>query len=211
MKKIIAITLLIAAAFSLAGAQEVRHYILTCGKDSRNVDWTIQKGGGTIKATITTGTRKEYFTMNDKFETSEYRVVDATTDTDATVTRSGDTYTFKGKNNGKPINRTEKSDGLPWYQNVEFNGATVADGKKPVKFECIRYTEMDKHTMQVTNKGEAEVEGMKAVKVRASLTGVLAGVWGCDYYYDAKTGQFIVYKAVEGGPGTPETVIKPVK
>ena len=211
MKKILALVAFLAAASSYAFSQEVRHYVLTCGKEKTNVDWTIQKSSGTLKATITTGSRKEYFTMNDRFETSEYRVVDATTDTDATVTRAGDTYTFKGRNHGKSIDRTEKSDGLPWYQNVEFNGATVADGKKPVKFECIRYTEMDRHTMQVVNKGETEVEGMKAVKVRASLTGVLAGVWGCDYYYDAATGQFIVYKAVEGGPGTPETVIKPAR
>ena len=211
MKKILALVALLAATSSVALSQEVRHYVLTCGKQKTNVDWTIQKFPGGMKATITTGSRKEYFTMNDSFETSEYRVVDATTDTDASVTRSGDTYRFSGKNKGKSIDRTEKSSGLPWMQNVEFNGLSVVGSGKAVKFECIRYTDMDRHTMQVVNKGEAEVEGYKAVRVRASLTGALAGVWGCDYYYDSVTGDFLVYKAVEGVPGTPETVIKPLR
>ena len=211
MKRIILSLLLAAVAILSSGAQEQRHYVLTQGNDKVNVDWTIDNSGDLLKYTITTGSRIEYFTMRKNYETVEYRVVDNTNNTDAKVVREGNVYTFSGRNKGKSIDRTEKSSGLPWYQNVEFNGATVADGRKPVKFECIRYTEMDKHTMQVVNKGEVEVEGYKTVRIRASLTGALAGVWGCDYYYDVTTGQFVVYKAVEGGPGTPETVIKPVK
>lgn len=204
---------MLLAAFAVigSGAQEQRHFVLTQGNKKVNVDWTIDKSGDLLKYTITTGSRIEYFTMKRNFETVEYRVVDKTNNTDARVVRNGDVYTFSGKNKGKAIDRTEKSSGLPWFQNVEFNGSSVADGKKPVKFECIRYTEMDKHTMQLTNKGEEEVEGYRTIRVRASLTGALAGIWGCDYYYDVNTGQFVVYKGVEGGPGTPETVIKPVK
>lgn len=211
MKRIIVSLLLAAFAVIGSDAQEQRHFVLTQGENRVNVDWTIDKSGDLLKYTITTGSRTEYFTMKKNFETVEYRVVDKTSNTDARVVRNGDVYTFSGKNKGKAIDRKEKSSGLPWYQNVEFNGYTVADGKRPVKFECIRYTEMDKHTMQVTNKGEEEVEGYRTIRVRASLTGALAGIWGCDYYYDVNTGQFVVYKGVEGGPGTPETIIKPVK
>lgn len=211
MKRMILSLLLATFTVFGSGAQEQRHFVLTQGNNKINVDWTIDKSGDLLKYSITTGSRTEYFTMKKNFETVEYRVVDKTTDTDAKVVRDGNVYTFSGKNKGKSINRKEKSDGLPWFQNVEFNGSTVADGKKPVKYECIRYTEMDKHTMQVTNKGEKEVEGYRTIHVRASLAGALAGIWGCDYYYDVHTGQFVVYKGVEGGPGTLETVIKPVE
>lgn len=211
MKRPLLSLILIFCLAICATAQEHRHYVLTCGSRTTNVDWILEQTGSNIKATIQTGSRMEYFLMDSSFNTLEYRVVDKTTDTDAKVTRSGNVYTFSGKNKGKSINRTEKSSGLPWLQNVEFNGVGVAEPGKPVKFECIRYTDMDRHTMQVVNKGETEVEGIKATRVRASLTGALSGVWGCDYYFDSKTGDFVVYKAVEGVPGTPETTIKPVK
>mgnify|MGYP003310677157 CR=1 FL=1 len=211
MKRMILLLLLAVFAVTSSPAQEQRHFVMIQGNNRVNVDWTIDKSGDFLKYTIITGSRAEYFTMKKNFETIEYRVVDKTENTDAKVVRNGDVYTFSGKNKGKSINRTEKSSGLPWFQNVEFNGFSLVDGKKPVKFECIRYTEMDRHTMQLTNKGEAEVEGYRTIRVRASLTGALAGVWGCDYHYDVNTGQFVVYKGVEGGPGTPETVIKAVK
>ena len=211
MKKLLISLILVAGSALIAGAQEQRHFTFTCGKTVKNVDWTMDKSGSQLKYSIKTGNMTEYFVMDKDFNTVEYRVVDATTNTDAKVTREGNIYTFSGKNKGKEIKRTEKSSGLPWYQNVEFNGVKVADDKKPVKFECIRYTEMDRHTMQVVNKGPVDVEGYKTIWVRASLTGALAGVWGCDYYFDATTGEFLVYKGIEGGPGTPETVIKPVK
>lgn len=209
MKKSILILALaaIVTVLSIPSAAQSRSYIKTCGKRTTNITWSGGKSGSGYKYTITTGSQKEYFTMDSQKRTTEWRLVNESKDTDFTVTLSGGVYTFTGKKKGKEVNKTEKSSGQPWYQNIELNGSSVLGGKSNVKFECIRPDNLDLHTMQVTDKGVMEVEGFKAKLLKATLTGALAGMWSCDYYYDASSGEFVVYKAVEGGPGTPETKI----
>lgn len=209
MKKLTLISALaaIATILSIPSAAQNRSYIKTCGKRTTNITWSGGKSGDGYKYTITTGSQKEYFTLNSKKQTTEWRLVDESKGTDYTVSLSGGIYTFTGKNKSKEVKKTEKSTGLPWYQNIEINGSGVLAGKSNVKFECVRPGNLDVHTMQANDKGVMEVEGFQARLLQATLIGPFAGMWSCDYYYDAKSGEFVVYKAVEGGPGTPETKI----
>lgn len=203
------VSIAVALLSFLPASARQRNFILTCGRKAVDVIWTINEFGEWYDYTITTGPQKEHFTVDRKFRTFRYHIVNPAEKTDATVTREGGIYTFKGTFKGRPVDRTEESSGYPWYQNLEFNDPSEFEGGY-VTFECIRPTELDLYLLKATSKGRVKEGGYDCIRVRATVTGPLAGIWGCDYYYDANTREFIIYKAVEGPPGTPITMITPV-
>lgn len=166
------------------------------------------RSGDRTVARVTEGKRIEIHTMDADRTTISFQVIDPDKGTDATVTLNGGIYTFKGKLNGKTIDKTEKSSGHPWYQNPEINGIHLFKGKQNLKYDAIRPDNLDLSTLKSTDKGTQTIDGMVVTQLLTTNTGPFAGVWTCSYCFDPKTGVFVLYKSVEGAPGTPETKIR---
>lgn len=197
---------MLLAATSAAEAQTYRR---TTGKESCDIVWSKATKGQNTQVTIQSGNQsKDVYIIDAQRRTLSWHYVNASDKNDYTITLNKGVYTVQGKVQGKTVKRTEKSKGHPWYQNLELNGVDFV-GKKKQRFECFNPHEAKFYVMQASDEGVKKVEGLEARLIRATTTGLFAGIWHCDYYFDPKTGQFVVYKAVEGGPGTPETTIKP--
>ncbi len=116
-------------------------------------------------------------------------------------------YSISGKFNGKPISKTVKSKGKPWYQNIAYNAGLTLKNGKSLEYECFRPDNIKLYTMSAVKKGIERFDGGHTVKIEVSLTGFMSAFWSCDYYFDTATLMFVGYKGVNGGPGTPETKI----
>lgn len=205
---IIAFITLALFAASNASAQQ-RTYIKTLGdKQISTITMSESRNGDKIIARVTEGRRVEIHTMDAGRTTIAFQVIDPDKRTDATVTLNSGIYTIKGKLNGKAIDRTEKGSGNPWYQNPEINGVHLFKGKQNLKYEAIRPDNLDLSTLKNTDKGTQTIDGMEVTQLLTTNTGPFAGVWTCSYCFDPKTGVFVLYKSVEGAPGTSETKIR---
>lgn len=162
---------------------------------------------GGYEAKFSEGSKYEIHTMDSKRMTTSLRIVNPGQKTDVTVTLKDGLFHFVGKIKGKDVDRTEKSSGDPWYQNPEINGLKFLKGKKDFKIQVIRPTEVDRFTLKSTDKGTETIDGFTVTHIMNTNIGAFAGAWKCSYCFDAKTGEFVLYKSVEGAPGTPETKI----
>lgn len=61
--------------------------------------------------------------------------------------------------------------------------------------------------MQADAKEIIVCNGIREQRINIHLTGIISKFFGCDYYINFSSGQFIQYKGVQGAPGTPETII----
>jgi len=109
--------------------------------------------------------------------------------------------------NGKRISKTVKSKGKPWYQNIAYNAALTLNNGKSLEYECFRPDNIKLYTMSAVKKGIENFDGRNTVKIEVSLTGFMSAFWSCDYYFATTTLEFVGYKGINGGPGTPETII----
>lgn len=209
MNKLKSALLILATILSAAPAfAQARTYQKTLGgKPKSTLTISESKSGDNYIAKITEGSKVEIHTMDASRKTIAFQIIDKSNGTDAKVTLQDGIYTFTGQFKGKKIDRTEKTNGYPWYQNPKINGVKFFKGKKGFKFECIRPTEFDRFTLKSEDKGTQTIDGMTVTQILNSNTGPFAGAWTASYCFDVNTGLFVLYKSVEGAPGTPETKI----
>jgi len=197
--------MLVAALMLLACADasaKLLKYTIKCGNEVSSVTYDIRQEGNLVKVILTCGTQKQYQTLDSKYYTIDWRIVD--TDTDVTVTRKDGKFHLKGTFNGKPFDRNVEDKGYPWHQHIGVSaGHNLKEGT--TTYVCVRPTDLEMFEMQVTPKGVVEFGGGKPVRLKVTPSGALAKLWSCDYYYDPQTLDFFGYKAVEGRPGTPLT------
>ena len=206
MKKILFI-IAAAAMFACAASAQTYDYVLTKGNSVSSVKWveTAVDGGKTIDIRI--GDKKFNQNVDASRKTTRWHYTYAKEGTDYEVTLSGGVYTIKGKLKGKDINKTEKSKGYAWLQNISYKGGVALKRKgETLTYECFRMDDASLNTMQVTNIGQETVNGKTANHLKITPTGVKAKLWSCHEYCNPETGVMVSYRAVEGVPGTPETV-----
>ncbi len=205
MKHIITILcLLLFAAFGMA---QERKFISSCGKTETAIKWSEEHRNGKIRLnTVQDSDRHEYL-LGNGYKTESWKIMNPSTNTDMTVSLNCGTYTLSGRFKGKPISKTVKSKGKPWYQNIAYNAGVTLKNVKTVEYECFRPDNMKLYTMCATKKGIEKFDGKNALRIEVGLTGFMSVFWSCDYYFDADTLLFVGYKGVNGGPGTPETKI----
>ncbi|MCQ2174020.1 MAG: hypothetical protein MJY61_02665 [Bacteroidales bacterium] len=210
MKSSIMTVVAVAAAifFTASASAETRYFTKTRG-DKFISTMTISEKSipGGFEARFGEGNKYEIHTMNSARMTTALRIVNPEKDTDVTVTLKDGLFHFKGKVRGKNVDKTEKSSGDPWYQNPEINGLKFLKGKKDFRIQVIRPTEVDRFTLKSTDKGTETIDGFTVTHIVNTNVGAFAGAWKCSYCFDVNTNEFVLYKSVEGAPGTPETKI----
>ena len=186
MKHIIVIALtLFLAVFVMA---QERNYISTCGKTKTSVKWSEEHKDGKIYLNTIQGNERHEYILDNGYKTESWKIINPVSNTSLTVSLKNGKYSISGKFNGKPISKTVKSKGKPWYQNIAYNAGLTLKNGKSLEYECFRPDNIKLY-------------------IEVSLTGFMSAFWSCDYYFDTATLMFVGYKGVNGGPGTPETKI----
>lgn len=205
MKHIIVIALtLFLAVFVMA---QERNYISTCGKTKTSVKWSEEHKDGKIYLNTIQGNERHEYILDNGYKTESWKIINPVSNTSLTVSLKNGKYSMSGKFNGKPISKTVKSKGKPWYQNIAYNAGLTLKNGKSLEYECFRPDNIKLYTMSAVKKGIERFDGGHTVKIEVSLTGFMSAFWSCDYYFDTATLMFVGYKGVNGGPGTPETKI----
>ncbi|EOS03671.1 MULTISPECIES: hypothetical protein [Bacteroidales] len=205
MKHIIVIALtLFLAVFVMA---QERNYISTCGKTKTSVKWSEEHKDGKIYLNTIQGNERHEYILDNGYKTESWKIINPVSNTSLTVSLKNGKYSISGKFNGKPISKTVKSKGKPWYQNIAYNAGLTLKNGKSLEYECFRPDNIKLYTMSAVKKGIERFDGGHTVKIEVSLTGFMSAFWSCDYYFDTATLMFVGYKGVNGGPGTPETKI----
>ena len=205
MKHIIVIALtLFLIVFVMA---QERNYISTCGKTKTSVKWSEERKDGKIYLNTVQGNEKHEYILDNGYKTESWKIINPVSNTSLTVSLKNGKYSISGKFNGKPISKTVKSKGKPWYQNIAYNAGLTLKNGKSLEYECFRPDNIKLYTMSAVKKGIERFDGGHTVKIEVSLTGFMSAFWSCDYYFDTATLMFVGYKGVNGGPGTPETKI----
>ena len=205
MKHIIVIALtLFLAVFVMA---QERNYISTCGKTKTSVKWSEEHKDGKIYLNTIQGNERHEYILDNGYKTESWKIINPVSNTSLTVSLKNGKYSISGKFNGKPISKTVKSKGKPWYQNIAYNAGIKMKNGKSLEYECFRPDNIKLYTMSAVKKGIERFDGGHTVKIEVSLTGFMSAFWSCDYYFDTATLMFVGYKGVNGGPGTPETKI----
>jgi hypothetical protein len=205
MKHIIVIALtLFLTVFVMA---QERNYISTCGKTKTSVKWSEERKDGKIYLNTVQGNEKHEYILDNGYKTESWKIINPVSNTSLTVSLKNGKYSISGKFNGKPISKTVKSKGKPWYQNIAYNAGLTLKNGKSLEYECFRPDNIKLYIMSAVKKGIEKFDGRNTVKIEVSLTGFMSAFWSCDYYFDTTTLMFVGYKGVNGGPGTPETKI----
>lgn len=201
------ITMLCLLLFAAFGMSQERKFISTCGKTQTAIKWSEEHKNGKIQLNTAQGSERHEYLIGNGYKTESWRIVNPSTNTYLTVSLNRGTYTLSGRFKGKPISKTVKSKGKPWYQNIAYNAGLTLKNGKAVEYECFRPDNMKLYTMSATKKRIVKFDGKNALKIEVALTGFMSVFWSCDYYFDPHTLLFVGYKGVNGGPGTPETKI----
>lgn len=205
MKHIIVIALtLFLTVFVMA---QERNYISTCGKTKTSVKWSEEHKDGKIYLNTVQGNERHEYILGSGYKTESWKIINPVSNTNLTVSLKNGKYSISGRFNGKPISKTVKSKGKPWYQNIAYNAGLTLKNGKSLEYECFRPDNIKLYTMSAVKKGIEKFDGRNTVKIEVSLTGFMSAFWSCDYYFDTATLMFVGYKGVNGGPGTPETKI----
>ena len=205
MKHIIVIALtLFLIVFVMA---QERNYISTCGKTKTSVKWSEEHKDGKIYLNTIQGNERHEYILDNGYKTESWKIINPVSNTSLTVSLKNGKYSISGKFNGKPISKTVKSKGKPWYQNIAYNAGLTLKNGKSLEYECFRPDNIKLYIMSAVKKGIEKFDGRNTVKIEVSLTGFMSAFWSCDYYFDTTTLMFVGYKGVNGGPGTPETKI----
>lgn len=182
-------------------------YKLTRGKVTSTVQWTEQDNGNGKTITIEPFPGKSYVQKVDaRHRTTEWHFTCKSEETDVKITLRDGTYSISGLHKGKKVEKSVKSNGKPWYQNISYASEHLLKKEGEVlTYECFRPDNLDFNTMTATHTGKEELNGINTDKIRINPTGKFAKMWSCHYFIDPARELMICYKAVEGMPGTPLT------
>ena len=194
MKHIIVIALtLFLAVFVMA---QERNYISTCGKTKTSVKWSEEHKDGKIYLNTIQGNERHEYILDNGYKTESWKIINPVSNTSLTVSLKNGKYSISGKFNGKPISKTVKSKGKPWYQNIAYNAGLTLKNGKSLEYECFRPDNIKLYTMSAVKKGIERFDGGHTVKIEVSLTGFMSAFWSCDYYFDTATLMFVGYKEI---------------
>lgn len=150
--------MLFLTAFAMA---QERNYISTCGKTKTAIKWTEEHKDGKIYLHTVQGGEKHEYILGSGYKTEAWKIADASSNTNLTVSLCKGIYSISGKFNGKQISKTVKSKGKPWYQNIAYNAGLTLKNGKSVEYECFRPDNMKLYTMSEYSLSMSRVSCMK--------------------------------------------------
>jgi len=207
----ILIFLITAAILPLHAQKRVKNaYYSITDKDTTVYLWDETVSGDSRKITITKGTQVAEIVSGEDYITRSTHISDPSDKTDITITLKNGTYTIEGRFHGKNYHDTVKSRGYPWIQNISYSVGAIMKNRTSYKYECFRPDNLDFEQMQAEYSGETSFRTLPVRDIKITPGGLKSLFWSCHYYLD-EAGRYAGYRGVNGGPGTPETIIIPAE
>ncbi len=132
---------------------------------------------------------------------------------DIIAKRQGNELKISGIRNGKTYEETVELDDRPWYQPLSFSLRNFLGSKeKSISFWTIRADTIEVTSLEVEKMAEEEVvvnqKLMLAQKVELRAEGFYSHFWHGTYWYRKSDKLFLMYRSVQGLPGTAETLVE---
>lgn len=186
---------------------QTTEYKYSCGENKATIYWNESREGNLIYLQTIQGNETHKYVMTPDYHTVSWEYSNQDKKTNIKVVLRNGIYKINGILKSKSYSKTYKSNGVPWFQNIGFNIGYSIKKKPTFKFECIRPDNLKLYEMQADAKEIIVRNGIREQRINVHLTGLISKFFGCDYYINFSSGQFIQYKGVQGAPGTPETII----
>lgn len=202
---IIAFTLTLLSSYH--AHSQIKEYEYSCGEDTATIYWKESREGDLIYLTTIQGSEINKYVFASDYHAVSWEYSNQDKSTHLKVALKNGIYEINGILKSESYSKTYKSNGVPWFQHIGFNIGYSIKKKPTFRFECIRPDNLKLYEMQADGKEVVVRNGIREQRIHVHLTGIWSKFFGCDYYIDLSSGQFIRYKGVQGVPGTPETII----
>ena len=189
---------------------EQRTYLIIKGNERYLCQWELKQGDG---ITVITRQKSEECTseFTSRYESILMLVKDLNTKIEAR--REGDTLSVIGTLRGRNVSRKYQLDSAPWYQVMSYSlHDFVLGDRKEMEFWMLHPDTFVPYKMKAVKEGieTISISGRKleAQRVRLRIKGVLSLFWHGDSWYRAGDGVLVLYKSLNGPPGSPETSVE---
>lgn len=197
--------LLLLSCLCMAAGE--RTFKISKGKEISRMTVCESHDNGRYTYSFDYGDSKTTKTVDAGFRSINWVIEAPSKSTALTIADGNDGYHVDGTYKGKEIHKVIKKEGVkPWMQGLGYCGGHVLKMGERFEFTNISLHDLKVYDMMAVYVGEEDRDGFRVHHFCLSPAGALAKFWKAHYYYDTTTGDLVAYHAVEGLPGTPETV-----
>lgn len=192
-------------------AQEQHRYLETTGSRTVAFDWSVAQDGNGLRI-VASEPGNRFLTLCDETGiTNLWQLNDGRHDIRAK--RSGDRLILRGTRDGQPYSEEHTLDAAPWYQALSYSlRVWLESAADSTEFWTLRPDTLEAVKLSARRIGveplQTRAGTVEAVHVQVRARGMLAPFWKADYWFRADNHLFVKYQAVNGLPGSPETVIE---
>lgn len=202
--KHISLILLLCSCLSLTARERV--FTITKGQDVSTLIITESHVNGQFTYVFDYGDSKTTKTVDAEYRCLRWDIDAPSVGTRLSVVMQDDGYHIDGTYKGKTIHKVIKKGTLPWMQNMGYCAGHMLRPGQSFEYMNISLHDVKAYEMRVVYVGEEVRDGMNVYHFYLTPCGLLSKFWKAHYYYDKQTGDLVASRAVEGFPGTPETV-----
>ena len=190
---------------------ETYYYRTVTGDNVSKIKWELKKTD-IFTLNYQTCTSQYVTTTDADFDTRCWQVVDEGKDTFLRAERVAQAIVVKGRHQGSAIDKSLAIDPNPWYQatSLSLREFIASDDSERI-FWIIRPNTLTVHKIKATKQEvltKDSVNGQRSLlRIRLSLTGMLAPFWKSDYWFSIPEGIFQRFEGPSGPPGSPLTVV----
>lgn len=199
---------LISTAAPLASDDLRLIYRIQGQNEARSVVWVERETAAGYRFSTDQDGTSSFFEADRDYDGTRFGYSAPADETAFEAIRDGRVLRVSGTFKGAPLRKqVELSDKLPWYQSFNHQFADFAlSGEKRREFLMLRLDTLEESRWQLLRLGSERAESpagpVEAVRVRLSLTGVLAALWKAELVYRLSDGGFLRYQGLMGGPGS---------
>ena len=191
-----------------AAHEEVYQYRQITGNTSKDLEWHLTEADRYRLVCSSPNARNVTITDGD-YDTRCWHKTSADGKTRLKAERIGQTIAIRGRFEGNSIEKILHIDDCPWYQATSLSlREFVASTDTERLFWIIRPTTLTVHKIKAIKKGVEQIAATDhLLRIRLTLTGLLAPFWKSDYWFALPEGVFFRFQGPSGPPGSPLTTI----
>jgi hypothetical protein len=209
-----AVILAAAVCVGAVAQDEIRQYRETYGGRVSIVEYSVNRTAKEIAVRSSGGGVANEILWIPGIGTISWREKDAGLDNDLYAERTGDIIRMKGRLRGRETQREIRIDPLPWYQIFgPLIGDLLPPGLMEKEFWTINPENFTAHKMLVRRVG---AEGLPfrgtridVEKIHFSPAGLLAALWGADFWYRQRDGAWLYSRLPDNGGVTVNELEEP--
>ncbi len=189
------------------------HYREQTGKTAHTYSWKMDTQGNNVLITLVEPDATYTNLCAPDGSTLAWSML-ASPHTDVRAERKAEILHVQGSFQGQPVDKQLRLGNKPWFQSVSYAlGRMVALERDKASFLFLRSDKLELLAMRAELAGKEEVattdgERVAAQRVRIKLDSLVAAFWEASYWFRLPDQVFLLYRGVNGPPGTDETVIE---